>query len=488
MALGEKSFFWDKPAGELTPEEAAYYEYAAQDLASVYECMYTTGICPAMAVSSPEDNPEEYIGSSLRCSAGEGLSVVVSPGAANIKGRLYLATLPVTVTVAAGVVTDVVLRMDLQSEKPTVTLQAKQRASGVSLAQNLSHESLVYEIAVATVDVPVGSIQTDLSMITDQRLNTTAHPTDGKPVSGLMRSIPYVETLGIWEEWTALKEQIEGIIADEVSGVIPDLSVTTSKFAPDAKAPYAGVADEAKNGVYTLTHQGIQSGAQRLTGLNGATGILSCQFKAVNPYTTSSPNFSIDGVTYTPKLQNGETPDSDLFAANAIVTCVVDTSSRTINFKSGGGLSNSKLALANATAADVAEGKTFYAGNKALKTGTLVPYKYATGTATWTHQSSGFTVTVEVGFRPSMIAFYSQKSLSSSVNSIVGWAYNSSTSNPNYFTGMIMMNVDIYSSHPTYAGYLGEYISVTDTSFTVKSITGSYVAAGDPVTYAVVGQ
>ncbi len=240
--------------------------------------------------------------------------------------------------------------------------------------------------------------------------------------------------------------------------------------------------------VHTLTHQGIQSGAQRLTGLNGATGILSCQFKAVNPYTTSSPNFSIDGVTYTPKLQNGETPDSDLFAANAIVTCVVDTSSRTINFKSGGGLSNSKLALANATAADVAEGKTFYAGNKALKTGTLVPYKYATGTATWTHQSSGFTVTVEVGFRPSMIAFYSQKSLSSSVNSIVGWAYNSSTSNPNYFTGMIMMNVDIYSSHPTYAGYLGEYISVTDTSFTVKSITGSYVAAGDPVTYAVVGQ
>ena len=132
--------------------------------------------------------------------------------------------------------------------------------------------------------------------------------------------------------------------------------------------------------VHTLTHQGIQSGAQRLTGLNGATGILSCQFKASNPYTTNSRNFSIDGVTYTPKLQNGETPDSDLFAANAIVSCVVDTSSRTINFKSGGGLSNSKLALANATAADVAEGKTFYAGDKTLKTGTLVPYKYATGT------------------------------------------------------------------------------------------------------------
>ena len=278
-----------------------------------------------------------------------------------------------------------------------------------------------------------------------------------------------------------LVEQNE--VVTELSGVLFASQAELEEHVEDE-----GIHVSISQKVHTLTHQGIQSGAQRLTGLNGATGILSCQFKAVNPYTTSSPNFSIDGVTYTPKLQNGETPDSDLFAANAIVTCVVDTSSRTINFKSGGGLSNSKLALANATAADVAEGKTFYAGNKALKTGTLVPYKYATGTATWTHQSSGFTVTVEVGFRPSMIAFYSQKSLSSSVNSIVGWAYNSSTSNPNYFTGMIMMNVDIYSSHPTYAGYLGEYISVTDTSFTVKSITGSYVAAGDPVTYAVVGQ
>ena len=161
------------------------------------------------------------------------------------------------------------------------------------------------------------------------------------------------------------------------------LSTTVSNHTGNSDIHVTGADKEKWNGygtVHTLTHQGIQSGAQRLTGLNGATGILSCQFKAVNPYTTNSPNFSIDGVTYTPKLQNGETPDSDLFAANAVVSCVVDTSSRTINFKSGGGLSNSRLALANATAADVAEGKTFYAGDKTLKTGTLVPYKYATGT------------------------------------------------------------------------------------------------------------
>lgn len=170
-----------------------------------------------------------------------------------------------------------------------------------------------------------------------------------------------------------LVEQNE--VVTELSGVLFASQAELEEHVEDE-----GIHVSISQKVHTLTHQGIQSGAQRLTGLNGATGILSCQFKAVNPYTTSSPNFSIDGVTYTPKLQNGETPDSDLFAANAVVSCVVDTSSRTINFKSGGGLSNSRLALANATAADVAEGKTFYAGNKTLKTGTLVPYKYATGT------------------------------------------------------------------------------------------------------------
>ena len=197
------------------------------------------------------------------------------------------------------------------------------------------------------------------------------------------------------------------------------LSATVSNHTGNSGIHVTSTDKEKWNGygtVHTLTHQGIQSGAQRLTGLNGATGILSCQFKAVNPYTTNSPNFSIDGVTYTPKLQNGETPDSDLFAANAIVSCVVDTSSRTINFKPGGGLSNSRLALANATAADVAEGKTFYAGDKVLKTGTLMPYKYATGTVRISKNESpdvGDTVVTisGIGFRPFIVVVSSYQAV-----------------------------------------------------------------------------
>ncbi|WP_050696607.1 hypothetical protein [Anaeromassilibacillus senegalensis] len=207
MALGEKSFFWDKPAGTLTEDELAYYQYAAQDLASFFECLYTTGIAPQMAITSPDDNPEDYIGSSLAVTAGSGLQVVVSPGVAMIKGRGYIASLPVTLQVAAGKTTDIVLRMDLGSEKPEIYVAAKQRAANASLESNISHESLNYEVALATIVIPSDSTAITQSMITDQRLNTTVHPTDGKPIAGLMKSIPNADTKGIWEDYKELQAQ-----------------------------------------------------------------------------------------------------------------------------------------------------------------------------------------------------------------------------------------------------------------------------------------
>ena len=321
------------------------------------------------------------------------------------------------------------------------------------------------EICLAEITVPAGATEITSYNITDTRLN--------EELCGLVSmGIEKIPTGGLeaqFMDWFEdLQTNLDGDVAlnlqNQITGHISDTEVH----------------------LRTLTHSKYGT-THNLSGLSGVSGTVSCVFKATAAF-NAGDTIRVDNTGYTIQLSNGEDPEDNLFVSGATVAVIVDKGNYRVNFKAGGGLSNSRLALANATAADVAEGKTFYAGNKTLKTGTLVPYKYATGTATWTHQSSGFTVTVEVGFRPSMIAFYSQKSLSSSVKSIVGWAYNSSTSNPNYFTGMIMMNVDIYSSHPTYAGYLGEYISVTDTSFTVKSITGSYVAAGDPVTYAVVGQ
>lgn len=321
------------------------------------------------------------------------------------------------------------------------------------------------EICLAEINVPAGATEITSYNITDTRLDES--------LCGLVSmGIEKVPTDGLEAQFMDWFEDLQTNLDGDV--------------AVNLQNQITGHINDTEVHLRTLTHQGIQGGAQKLTGLNGAAGIISCQFKAANPYTASSPNFNIDGVTYTPKLQNGETPDSDLFAANAIVSCVVDTSSRTINFKSGGGLSNSKLALANATAADVAEGKTFYAGNKTLKTGTLVPYKYARGSATWGSQGGNSTVTVQLGFRPVMVAFYSRKN-DDGVAALVGYAFNTTPSSPSAFSGIIMMHKEPYSSTPIYTS-MSSYLEVTGTGFTVKSISTLYVDAGDYLYYSAVGQ
>lgn len=64
--------------------------------------------------------------------------------------------------------------------------------------------------------------------------------------------------------------------------------------------------------------------------------------------------------------------DGDTIVNGKWVSFVADESGNQINFNGGGGLSGNKLSLATAETADVISGKKFYAGNKTIKTGTLV--------------------------------------------------------------------------------------------------------------------
>lgn len=76
------------------------------------------------------------------------------------------------------------------------------------------------------------------------------------------------------------------------------------------------------------------------------------------------------------------------------------------------GLSNSNLALANAGTGDVRSGKTFYSGDKNLKTGTLIP---ATGTIEYIrHQnwdtaamSFSYTASADSGYK-GLFIFYDE--------------------------------------------------------------------------------
>ena len=89
--------------------------------------------------------------------------------------------------------------------------------------------------------------------------------------------------------------------------------------------------------VHTLTH--VRSSATKvhtLSGLGSVTGVVSCQFKATAAF-VAGDTFRVNGSTYALKLQNGETAEDNLFVSGALVSCIIDTAGKTVNFKAAGG-------------------------------------------------------------------------------------------------------------------------------------------------------
>ena len=133
--------------------------------------------------------------------------------------------------------------------------------------------------------------------------------------------------------------------------------------AADANALWAAMDEGA---VQIYTHQ--KSGTiHKLTG-SGPNGRVK-----LTANVAAGDTVQVNGKTV-PAYVGAET-FSDAFAGEALrgrwLSFVWDGTQ--VNFKGGGGLSNSKLALADATPATVLEGKTFYAGSdKTLKTGDIL--------------------------------------------------------------------------------------------------------------------
>ena len=133
--------------------------------------------------------------------------------------------------------------------------------------------------------------------------------------------------------------------------------------AADANALWAAMDEGA---VQIYTHQ--KSGTiHKLTG-SGPNGRVK-----LTANVAAGDTVQVNGKTV-PAYVGAET-FSDAFAGEALrgrwLSFVWDGAQ--VNFKGGGGLSATKLALADAAAADVVEGKTFYAGStKALKTGDIL--------------------------------------------------------------------------------------------------------------------
>lgn len=171
-------------------------------------------------------------------------------------------------------------------------------------------------------------------------------------------------------------------VADNARAEINNVQLAVSEVQATANNVQIIAENIAKQSISTYTHT---AGTLTGTGENG-------KFKATETETLSTIN--VNGTDCT--VNCGGESEVELIA-DAWYTFILD--GNTINFKSGGGLSNSKLALATAVESTVLAGNTFYAGNKTLRTGTRT--RGVTGQ--FRSATIGGTTEVAIGFKPSVV-------------------------------------------------------------------------------------
>ena len=277
---------------------------------------------------------------SLAVTANGNMTVTVGPGLAWLKAADYwglavcseaAATLTVpTASSSAKRMDAVCLRLDKTGNKAELIVKPGTPAA-MPVLPPLQRNDSYDEIYLAGISLAAGAVAVSAADITDLRLN----------------------------------EDYCGLMRDGVTG-LPTAQITAQADALMAQLREAIQAASNGEGVSVYTHQ--KSGTiHKLTG-SGHNGRVK-----LTANVAAGDTVQVNGKTV-PAYVGGET-FADAFAGEALsgrwLSFVWDGTQ--VNFRGGGGLSNSKLALADATPATVLEGKTFYAGSdKTLKTGDIL--------------------------------------------------------------------------------------------------------------------
>lgn len=274
---------------------------------------------------------------SLAVTANGNMTVTVGPGLAWLKAADYwglavcseaAATLTVPTAGSSAKRMDAVcLRLDKTGNKAELIVKPGTPAA-MPVLPPLQRNDSYDEIYLASISLAAGQVAVSAADITDLRLN--------EDYCGLMRDgVTGIPTAQLSAQADALMEQLRQAIQAASSG----------------------------EGVSVYTHQ--KSGTiHKLTG-SGPNGRVK-----LTANVAAGDTVQLNGKTVPAYV--GAEAFADAFAGEALrgrwLSFVWDGTQ--VNFKAGGGLSNTKLALADATPTTVLEGKTFYASDKVLKTGT----------------------------------------------------------------------------------------------------------------------
>lgn len=168
--------------------DSSKYSYSADEMRLLWKSMLTNGIVPN--IRKTQNNtimPEQQLGNSLMATPGQDLNVVINEGIGWIDGAYCIVAEPETISLQAGWINDIVLRLDLTGSEVFMGVIAKRR-SAATIERGLIREGGIYELGLHSVNVPANATQINQAMIKDYRLNMRAG-TDGKPCCGIIGSL-----------------------------------------------------------------------------------------------------------------------------------------------------------------------------------------------------------------------------------------------------------------------------------------------------------
>lgn len=297
----------------------------------------------------------------LQVVSDTGMQVAVEPGVCHIQGAMGIESGRRTLVVQAAESMDridtVVARLDLSVAVRSIDLYVlKGTAAESPQAPALTRDATIWEIGLANIFVARNTSTISQQRITDTRLDISRCGLVAQTIGDLDTS-PYFAQMTA--QIAAHQEEAETQIAllkAAIEAVEGDSAwMMKTLYDPQDLREDLGIQ------LYTHSKQGTVHNFVG-NGMNGRA-LITAAFQ-------NGDTVQLNGVSVTATC-GADPVDGDTIVNGQWVSFVADAEGGQINFKGGGGLGNTKLAQATAGAWNVLQGKTFYAGNKELKAGTM---------------------------------------------------------------------------------------------------------------------
>lgn len=319
--MSEKAMPFDYDA---TAADPTLYEYTATDERVFNMSNFSNGVFPqTKMIGNKTIKPIVYLGGSLAVTAGENMTIIVSPGIAMVEGVKYWLTDNKVITLVSASqqqTYDIVVELNLVTQ--TCTTKAQLRTDGAGLADALTRTDSVYQLCIATVAVPGGATTINAAMITDQRLNTNL-AADGNPICGIVCAVSQIDTSVLYNQIMTWFETVKGVLDEDVAiNLQNQINAITPLMHFESEHSKSGAT-------HTLLCPDIDSFA----------GIREIRFRATAGWEGGDVLKISNGMTeydFQTMQINGEQLPDNFFVTDVIVTLEADLSNRLCFFKGGG--------------------------------------------------------------------------------------------------------------------------------------------------------